>query len=263
MQQAPKGALKQFTADEIAEAAGWDGDADGFVKALIACGWLDADMRVHNWAKHAGKFLKQRDLNKERQQRFRKKVLPLRHRPHKRDVTVTSPLSKHDTPVTSPLRNALEERRGEESREEENSVCEVTLHGTVVEPRPGSSPSGSHTLASPLVLPPGFPKTREIAIAAAAATGVPPEVAGEEWEAAVGMGGLHKGEPIRSWAYYAKRCYNHRLSRLAQAAHQPNGEPTGKPRGAARTFAHEAGRPVRGKVLDFKPKPKQETSPKP
>jgi len=114
-----------------------------------------------------------------------------------------------------------------------------------------------------LELPAGFPKTRDQAIAAAAATGVPPEVAGEEWEAAVGMGGLHKGEPIRSWAYYAKRCYNHRLSRLAQAAHQANGEPTGKPRGAARTFAHEAGRPVRGKVLDFKPKPKPEASPKP
>ena len=51
------GDLSEFDALDIADAAGWDGDPDAFLQALIGCGpggkagFIDEDMTVHDWDK--------------------------------------------------------------------------------------------------------------------------------------------------------------------------------------------------------------------
>lgn len=59
---------------DIADGALWDGDADQFVQALIACGWLDSDgqtLTIHDWQDYAGRYLHLREQNAERQRRRR------------------------------------------------------------------------------------------------------------------------------------------------------------------------------------------------
>jgi hypothetical protein len=61
----PDGDIGRWANRHIAKAVYWDGDADAFVAALIACGWLDAvdDPRrlvVHDWQEHADDAVKRR-----------------------------------------------------------------------------------------------------------------------------------------------------------------------------------------------------------
>jgi hypothetical protein len=91
---ASDGDLSGYSAEEIAEAAAWDGDPSAFVSALVEAGFLDrTDGRlvVHDNADYNGKLKRQRDDNRRRQRDFRDR---------KRDVTVTPPLrNDHVTPL--------------------------------------------------------------------------------------------------------------------------------------------------------------------
>lgn len=54
---APDGYLGGLDAEDIADAAMWDGDPETFVKALVDAGWLDdtdGGWQVHDWWEHAG-----------------------------------------------------------------------------------------------------------------------------------------------------------------------------------------------------------------
>lgn len=54
-QNRPDGDLSGMTDEDIEIASGWDGEADSFVKALLAVGWLDGDegdRRLHDWEDH-------------------------------------------------------------------------------------------------------------------------------------------------------------------------------------------------------------------
>lgn len=53
------GNLKKLTDDEIAYAAKWDGQVNGFVGHLIASGFLEKDRTIHDWTKHGVRFLEQ------------------------------------------------------------------------------------------------------------------------------------------------------------------------------------------------------------
>ena len=55
---APQGDLGKLTNEDIAVALDWRGDENALVDALVACGWLDADLPgvrlwVHDWHQHA------------------------------------------------------------------------------------------------------------------------------------------------------------------------------------------------------------------
>jgi hypothetical protein len=60
----PDGDLSVWEAEDIADAAGWEGDAHTFVTALLECGpgdkrgFLDPDMRLHDWDEYGGKYRK-------------------------------------------------------------------------------------------------------------------------------------------------------------------------------------------------------------
>jgi hypothetical protein len=64
---ADDGDLVAFDADQIADAAGWeDGNADEFVRAMIAAGFLDEDLKIHDWWEYAGRLVVRREANAAR-----------------------------------------------------------------------------------------------------------------------------------------------------------------------------------------------------
>lgn len=101
---ASDGDLSPFDAQEIAEAAGWDDDADVFVSGLIYAGFVDQNNdgepgQIHDWQEYGGKLADRRKANAERQRK---------HREQAQNAPVTPPPApKHPTPdVTESLRNA-------------------------------------------------------------------------------------------------------------------------------------------------------------
>ena len=71
---AEDGRLSKWTADDIADAAGWEGEAKQFVDALVESGFLDRDgdtLMVHDWDEYLGRLLDKRRKNAERKRRSR------------------------------------------------------------------------------------------------------------------------------------------------------------------------------------------------
>jgi hypothetical protein len=97
---AEDGDLSEFDDETIAEECGWEGDAEGFVRALTASGFLDDDRAIHNWDRYTGRLRKTRDDNRKRQQRWRQNNTPVTH--EDRDETPSIALVTRDTPLDNP-----------------------------------------------------------------------------------------------------------------------------------------------------------------
>lgn len=72
----PDGDLSACGDDEIADAAGWEGDAAEFVAALVRVGFLDRDgdgTRVHDWGEFAGKAEAERARNRAANREYRER----------------------------------------------------------------------------------------------------------------------------------------------------------------------------------------------
>src|SRR5688572_14999791 len=75
----PDGYLGALSYEEIAQGADWPTkDAERFVRALLAAGFLDADdheaetnLRLHDWYDYAGKLNDRRDKERERSRQRR------------------------------------------------------------------------------------------------------------------------------------------------------------------------------------------------
>lgn len=69
---AEDGDLSHYDAADIALAVDWEGDPDQLVAALVDCGpgdkagFLDPDMRLHDWHDYAGKLVERRRRDRER-----------------------------------------------------------------------------------------------------------------------------------------------------------------------------------------------------
>jgi DnaD/phage-associated family protein len=80
---AQDGSLARYEPADIAEAAGWQGEASKFVSALLDCGsggskgFLERDpagtLLIHDWDDYAGKLLDQRRANAERARKSRER----------------------------------------------------------------------------------------------------------------------------------------------------------------------------------------------
>lgn len=71
---AQDGSLAKFDADEIADAALWEGDSTTFYRALITAGFvdeLDDDTTIHDWDEFAGRLIDKRKANAERMRQAR------------------------------------------------------------------------------------------------------------------------------------------------------------------------------------------------
>jgi hypothetical protein len=73
---ADDGQLGRFDGTDIADAAGWTGDAGDFVSAMKDAGFLDADeageaTAIHDWPEYAGRLLERRRQDAERKRKAR------------------------------------------------------------------------------------------------------------------------------------------------------------------------------------------------
>lgn len=70
MDYAPDGDLSRFTADDVADAIDWQGDASEFMGALRSSGFVDGD-QLHDWSEYGGKLQEKRENNAERMRNAR------------------------------------------------------------------------------------------------------------------------------------------------------------------------------------------------
>lgn len=70
MDYAPDGDLSRFTADDVADAIDWQGDASVFMGALRSSGFVDGD-QLHDWETYGGKLHEKRETNAERMRNAR------------------------------------------------------------------------------------------------------------------------------------------------------------------------------------------------
>lgn len=66
LDNAPDGSLEGLSDRAIAFGAGWRGNAEEFVTALVQVGWLDEDRCIHDWQEYAGRLIERRQSNTER-----------------------------------------------------------------------------------------------------------------------------------------------------------------------------------------------------
>jgi hypothetical protein len=69
---AQDGDLSAFTVDDIADAAGWDGDPQDILDAFISNGFIDkseSQIQIHDWNEYAGRLIEKREKNNERAKR--------------------------------------------------------------------------------------------------------------------------------------------------------------------------------------------------
>lgn len=74
MDFAQDGELTNYTDEDIADAAIWDGIAHEFMNALIEAGFIDGtegNRRIHDWWEYAGRLIDKREQNRERMKRAR------------------------------------------------------------------------------------------------------------------------------------------------------------------------------------------------
>ena len=80
----------------IAFGAGWKGDPEVFVQALIAAGWMDATNEgraIHDWAEYAGRLIEKRAANAQRARTSRERSARVAGLPNR-----TVPNSTEDPP---------------------------------------------------------------------------------------------------------------------------------------------------------------------
>ena len=75
---APSGDLSNITAEELAEIVDYRGrKSQQVMDALIESGFIDGDMKIHDWHEYTGRLLEQRKIqkqqNKERAKKWRTK----------------------------------------------------------------------------------------------------------------------------------------------------------------------------------------------
>lgn len=89
LDNAPSGDVSDTSRRAIAYGSGWRGDADQFVDALIGAGWLDANLRIHDWDDYAGRLVERREANAERMRQARAARLSRREAPRAENVQRT------------------------------------------------------------------------------------------------------------------------------------------------------------------------------
>ena len=136
---AETGSLANFDRADIADAAGWEGDPDLFIEALVNCGTSgrpgflvdDGDsLSVNDWAEYGGRYITKRNQGRDRQRQWRSRNAKVT-----RDEGVSNAEVTHDDTVSNALltrhnsvSNAptVEESREQESREQESREQERT-----------------------------------------------------------------------------------------------------------------------------------------
>lgn len=76
MNHAQDGDLERYTATDIADACGWEGDEHEFFNALVSSGFIDESDTgycIHDWYSYAGKLIEIRKKDADRKKKSREK----------------------------------------------------------------------------------------------------------------------------------------------------------------------------------------------
>jgi hypothetical protein len=176
----PDGNLAGLADLIIAKRAGWTGDADAFVAALIETGWMTPERTLHDWEEHQGairdKAYRDRERSEERRATTRATAGPATGRatgPATGRATNEGPATGRATgPATG---RGREERRGEEKRGEEKEEGDAAApQDPTPETVPDDTVSPPPTKALALAAPqPLTARPASIAPSAAGASGPP------------------------------------------------------------------------------------------
>lgn len=156
LDHAPDGDLGKYDADDLADAAMWEGDPEAFVKALRECGsaggegFLHADGKLHDWAEYGGKYGKRvAAARKAAAARWDSESSPDAERPQ--SASDAEPMRSHSgcSANASPAhaRGNAEERRGEEKNlggkpREPDLLFEAVAEACGIDWRSGLTKSG-------------------------------------------------------------------------------------------------------------------------
>ena len=125
---APDGNLSDFSLADIADGAGWEGDPEIFVTALLESGmgtkkgFLEYDendeLIIHDWSQHGGSDIEDQKARADRQRRYRERL-----KQHAKDASVTVTLpSRYGNDDRNVMHNVtgnvMCEREEREEREE-------------------------------------------------------------------------------------------------------------------------------------------------
>lgn len=104
---APDGNLSNFYNGEIALVAGWKGDPDDFVNALIKSGFVNENKSLHDWYDYAGKLIEKRRDDADRKRTAREKTEEIRKKSAGRpaDIQRTSEINPCDGAGNSTVPN--------------------------------------------------------------------------------------------------------------------------------------------------------------
>jgi len=104
---APDGNLSNFYNGEIALVAGWKGDPDDFVNALIKSGFVNENKSLHDWYDYAGKLIEKRREDADRKRTAREKTEEIRKKSAGRpaDIQRTSEINPCDGAGNTTLHN--------------------------------------------------------------------------------------------------------------------------------------------------------------
>ena len=99
------GSLADLDAQDIADAAGWTGDAEVFTEAMIATGFIErgpGGLEIHDWDDYIGRLIEQRKDAREKE-RLRKQ----KYRERKRQEA-TEAQSEPDEPVSQVVADGID-----------------------------------------------------------------------------------------------------------------------------------------------------------
>lgn len=71
LNNAQDGDLSKFPPHAIARACFWQKKPESLADALIKCGWMDDDKRLHDWVEYAGRFIDKREDTRQRVAAYR------------------------------------------------------------------------------------------------------------------------------------------------------------------------------------------------
>lgn len=63
---ADDGDLSRFSIEDIEDGIDWEGESGALVRALVAAGFIDEAMTIHDWDDFAGKLVREREYNRNR-----------------------------------------------------------------------------------------------------------------------------------------------------------------------------------------------------
>ena len=150
---AENGDLSRYDADDLADAAQWDGDPEEFLKAMIECGpggsygfieKNESGMFVHDWEMYSGRLVEKREKNRQRQANGRKnKTENKNSKPVTRESHVTDKSVARESQGYTTQQNTTQHNRTEPTEHNTTRQDTTAPDTTPAQPAPKKAAAAS------------------------------------------------------------------------------------------------------------------------